>query len=175
MWLKIVVEITRVWLCFSSYVLTFPWMYSSRCTEAQESTPSCNQQKLAKSTLASDNYWMLVENASPAFEKIIHFHYLFSHFAGHIRALQDTQWTESSDCAFQGWIMQWDTRAVIGSLMPGIESITLTWVGRCLKCTCHSVPRYIIQPIIWKVDASKAKKWRYHFFCTTPRYLNIEI
>lgn len=38
--------------------------------------------------------------------------------------------------------------------------------------TCHSDPRYMMVPIIWKVDATRAQKWRYHFPCTIALYLH---
>ena len=30
---------------------------------------------------------------------------------------------------------------------------------------------YMIVPIIWKLDATRAQKWRYHFPCTMALYL----
>ena len=38
--------------------------------------------------------------------------------------------------------------------------------------TCHSDPRYMMVPIIWKVDATRAQKCRYHFPCTIALYLH---
>ena len=41
--------------------------------------------------------------------------------------------------------------------------------------TCHSDPRYMMVPIIWKVDATRAQKWRYHFPCTIALYLQYTV